>query len=70
MVGTLLEIGRGEFSLDELEQSFVSNELPEFITPAYPQGLYLSKVNYRYLDIPSRTDFSFLQNIESDWVAI
>jgi len=70
MVGTLLEIGRGEFSLDELEQSFVSNELPEFITPAYPQGLYLSKVTYRYLDIPSRVDFSFLQNVESDWVAL
>jgi len=70
MMGTLLEIGRGEFSLDELEQSFVSHELPEFITPAYPQGLYLSKVTYRYLDILPRIDFSFLQNVEDDWAAI
>ena len=70
MVGTLLEIGRGEFSLEELEQSFASNELPEFITTAYPQGLYLSKVTYRYLDIAPRIDFSFLQNVEDDWLAI
>ena len=70
MVGALLEIGKGEFTLEELEESFASNELPEFITPAYPQGLYLSKVTYRYLDIPARTDFSFMQNIEEDWVAI
>ena len=70
MMGALLEIGKGEFTLEELEESFVLNELPEFITPAYPQGLYLSKVTYRYLDILPRIDFSFLQNVEDDWAAI
>ena len=69
MAGVLLEIGRGQFTLEDLEKSFESKELPEFITPAYPQGLYLSKVTYRYLDIPSRTDFvPLMHNAEIDWV--
>jgi tRNA pseudouridine38-40 synthase len=71
MVGTLLEIGRGNFSLEELDHSITTHQLPEFITPAYPQGLYLSKVTYRYLDIPARTDFSaIIQNAEEDWVMV
>ena len=71
MVGTLLEIGKGNFNVEELENGIAAQELPEFITPAYPQGLYLSKVNYRYLDIPARTEFSAIfQNTEQDWVII
>ncbi len=57
MVGTLLQIGREELTIDELEEAIVSKKLPEFVTPAYPQGLYLSKVKYRYLDIPTRPEF-------------
>ncbi len=71
MVGTLLEIGRENFSIEELENSFVTRALPDFITPAYPQGLYLSKVTYRYLDIPPRTEFSSVfQTIDLDWIAV
>jgi tRNA pseudouridine38-40 synthase len=71
MMGALLEVGRGNFSIEELESCIVAKELPEFITPAYPQGLYLSKVNYRYLDIPAKTEFSAIfQTTESDWVAV
>jgi tRNA pseudouridine38-40 synthase len=71
MIGALLEIGREKFSIEELENSFVTKDLPEFIKPAYPQGLYLSKVTYRYLDIPARTEFSSVfQTIEQDWIAV
>jgi tRNA pseudouridine38-40 synthase len=71
MVGALLEIGRGKFTVEELDNCIAAKELPEFIIPAYPQGLYLSKVNYRYLDIPSRTEFSTVfQNIEEEWVVV
>ncbi len=71
MVGALLEIGRGKFTSEELDRCITDKELPEFIKPAYPQGLYLSKVTYRYLDIPARTEFlSTLQNAEEDWVVI
>jgi tRNA pseudouridine38-40 synthase len=71
MVGALLDIGRGKFSVDELEHHLVSKIHPERIKPAYPQGLYLSKVTYRYLDIPPRSEFSpMLQNTVDNWVEV
>jgi tRNA pseudouridine38-40 synthase len=71
MVGALLDVGRRKFSIAELEHHLISKVHPEFIKPAYPQGLYLSKVNYRYLDIPPRADFSpILQNMNDNWVAV
>lgn len=71
MVAVLLQTGKGRMSLEELENSFVTHSLPDFITPAYPQGLYLSKVTYRYLDIPSRNDFlPAFQKTETDWIIV
>ncbi|MDB5123474.1 MAG: truA 1 [Mucilaginibacter sp.] len=69
IMGRLLEIGRGEMSVDEFEYHLANKVTPKIIIPAYPQGLYLSKVTYPYLDIPTRTTFSaLLQNsIETDW---
>ena len=69
IVGRLLEIGRGEMSVDEFEYYLANKETPKIIIPAYPQGLYLSKVTYLYLDIPARTTFSaILQNsMDADW---
>ena len=69
IVGRLLEIGRGEMSVDEFEHYLISKETPKVIIPAYPQGLYLSKVTYPYLDIPPRSLFtSILQNsMDIDW---
>ncbi len=69
IVGRLLEIGRGEMSIDEFEHHLISKETPKVIIPAYPQGLYLSKVTYPYLDIPPRSLFtSILQNsMDIDW---
>jgi tRNA pseudouridine38-40 synthase len=71
LMSTLLQIGKSRLSLGELENCFATHSHPEFITPAYPQGLYLSKVTYRYLDIPARTDFSpAFQKAETDWILI
>lgn len=58
IVGRLLEIGKGKLSVDEFEYYLINKVTPSIITPAYPQGLYLSKVTYPYLDIPPRTDFT------------
>ncbi|GAA3994219.1 tRNA pseudouridine synthase A [Mucilaginibacter dorajii] len=58
IVGKLLEIGRGEMSVDEFESYLISKETPKTIIPAYPQGLYLSKVTYPYLDLPMRGSFN------------
>jgi tRNA pseudouridine38-40 synthase len=56
LVDRLLMIGRGELSVDEFEKTLKSAEPVEFIRSAYPQGLYLSKVKYPFLDIPSRSE--------------
>ncbi|MDB5004882.1 MAG: truA 1 [Mucilaginibacter sp.] len=72
IMGRLLDIGRGKMSVDEFESYLISKETPAIIIPAYPQGLYLSKVTYPYLDLPPRSTFSrILQNrVNSNWIAI
>ena len=69
IVGRLLEIGKGLMSVDEFEYYLINKETPKNIIPAYPQGLYLSKVTYPYLDIPTSTTFSaILQNsLDTAW---
>jgi tRNA pseudouridine38-40 synthase len=68
IVGKLLEIGKGEMSVEEFESYLITKEPPRDFDVAYPQGLYLSKVTYPYLDIPMRADFStILQNAGSEW---
>ncbi|RQO67372.1 tRNA pseudouridine(38-40) synthase TruA [Pedobacter sp. KBW06] len=63
IMGQLLKIGKGELSVDQFEHYLISKETPLLITPAHPQGLYLSKVTYPYLNLPPRTEFSaILQN--------
>jgi tRNA pseudouridine38-40 synthase len=56
IVQKLLLIGRGKLSVDEFENHFLCQEAPKIIKGAYPQGLYLSRVKYPYLDIPSRSE--------------
>lgn len=69
IVGRLLDIGKGAMSVDEFEHYLISKETPQIILPAYPQGLYLSKVTYPYLDLPPRTSFSAIlqQSGDNDW---
>ncbi len=69
IIGRLLDIGRGKMSVDEFESYLISKETPAVIIPAYPQGLYLSKVTYPYLDLPARTEFlAMMQNsVNSEW---
>lgn len=71
IVGKLIEIGRGEMSVADFEHHLRERITPITIEPAYPQGLYLSKVTYPYLDLPPRTAFSsILQNKDSDWLPV
>jgi len=65
-MGKLLEIGKGELSVDEFESYLITKQTPRLIEPAHPQGLYLSKVTYPYLDIPQRSDFSAIQQSRTD----
>ncbi|WP_285059953.1 tRNA pseudouridine(38-40) synthase TruA [Pedobacter ginsengisoli] len=58
IMGQLLKIGKGVLSVDEFENYLITNTIPKLITPAHPEGLYLSKVSYPYLNLPPRTDFA------------
>lgn len=66
IMGQLLKIGRGVLSVDEFEHYLHYNQTPELITPAHPQGLYLSKVTYPYLNLPPRTQFTSILQQQAD----
>lgn len=57
IVGHILEVGRGKESLEDFEKRFTSKERSEYFPVAYPQGLYLSKITYPYLNEPVTSDF-------------
>ena len=51
VVGNLLAVGYGELSMDLLEKAIKEQTPLPYFRMAYPQGLYLSKVRYDFLDI-------------------
>jgi tRNA pseudouridine38-40 synthase len=59
-------------TVDEFEHYLSAKETPKIIIPAYPQGLYLSKVTYPYLDLPPATTFTTMlqRDVDGDWVAV
>jgi tRNA pseudouridine38-40 synthase len=65
IVGKLLDIGTGKLSIDEFEHYLLNPQLSQVIKPAYPQGLYLSKITYPYLDLAPRSNFSQMLSGES-----
>ncbi|GAB3202392.1 tRNA pseudouridine38-40 synthase [Pontibacter aydingkolensis] len=69
IVGKLLRIGTGKLSIDEFESYLAGTSLPRHLTPAHPQGLYLSKVTYPYLDINPRSSFAtaLYNHTEAGW---
>lgn len=69
IVMKLIEIGSNELSLEEFESFLHLKSMPKTIIPAYPQGLYLSKVDYPFMDIPPRITFStiFQNNQDEMW---
>lgn len=64
----LIKIGKGEMSVFELEQLLITKTPPKLLDPAQPNGLYLSKVSYPYLNLPNRTEFCGLS--QKDWIKI
>jgi tRNA pseudouridine38-40 synthase len=64
IVGRLFRIGKGEMSVEKFESLLLHPNQINEIWPAYPQGLYLSKITYPYLDIEPRT--SFIHILKSD----
>lgn len=57
LVGKVIETGKGTFTVEEFEHCLKTGEPPVNVIPAHPQGLYLSKVTYPYLDLPACNAF-------------
>lgn len=68
ITGKLLKIGKGEMTVTAFEELLITKEPPASLEPAYPTGLYLSKVTYPYLDLAPRTEFGGLQHVS--WLEI
>jgi tRNA pseudouridine38-40 synthase len=51
LVNKILDIGTGYWTLEQFEHHLVSKMTPDLIKPAHPEGLYLTRVLYPYLDI-------------------
>ena len=68
LIGKLIEIGKGKFTVAEFEVYLQKNASSVTHTPAFPQGLYLSNIEYPYLSLPQRTEFfSFMeQNVSEE----
>ncbi len=68
-IAKLLDIGTGVLSVEEFESYLMTKQTPKIMKPACPQGLYLSKVIYPFLNIPARTEFSaIIQNsVDNEW---
>jgi tRNA pseudouridine38-40 synthase len=64
IVGRLLEIGAGRMRVEDFEHHLRNKETPRIITGAHPQGLYLSKIVYPYVDLPQRTEFAAIFQYE------
>ncbi len=70
IVGKLIEVGKGELSVDEFESYLITKQTPSILDVAYPQGLFLSKVTYPFLDIPARTTFMAIGQPEEQWYVV
>lgn len=66
IVGKLLQVGTEALSLSEFESYLAKENVPKALTPAYPQGLFLSKVTYPYLNLSPRASFSTIHQHTGD----
>lgn len=59
LVGNLLEVGQNRMSVETFKHHLASGEPPKFMNLAYPQGLYLSNVEYPFFNIPPKNHFIY-----------
>jgi tRNA pseudouridine38-40 synthase len=72
IVQRLIDVGTGEISIMEFETYLAGTVLPKKVQAAYPQGLYLSKVIYPFLNLSEirRDEDSFCLQSSSRWIII
>lgn len=67
IVGQLINVGKGELSVDAFEDYLTKKQTPKILDLAPPRGLYLSKVTYPYLDLAPKTGFMGLDFGDDGW---
>lgn len=69
IVRKLIDIGTKDLSIEDFENYLKLSATPKNTIPAYPQGLYLTKITYPFLDIPPRTEHSivFQSDTKNAW---
>ncbi len=55
LVSKIIDVGRGRWTLTQFEDHLISKITPPIIKPAHPEGLYLSKISYPYMNIPTQS---------------
>ena len=72
IIERLLEIGLGKLTVEELNNGLNGGQVNYSNHRAYPQGLYLSKVEYRYLNVERKSDFAnMLENrLDNKWLTV
>lgn len=68
IVGKLLQIGSNQMTLEEFEGFLIHKITPPEFDVAHPQGLFLSEVQYSFIDITPRSSFSLHQDLE--WLEV
>jgi tRNA pseudouridine38-40 synthase len=67
IVGQLMRVGTKKLSVSEFESYLINQQTPAILYPAHPQGLYLSKITYPYLNQNPKTSFLDLNFEEEKW---
>ena len=57
LVDNILAVGKGKMTVNAFKEHLKKGTRPKFLNFAKPQGLYLSKVTYPFLELPSKTIF-------------
>jgi tRNA pseudouridine38-40 synthase len=65
LVGNLLKIGLGELSLEDFKAYLELEKSPINTLPAFANGLYLSKIEYPYVDFENKSKLVELLQISS-----
>jgi len=55
LVQKILEVGTNEISIVEFEELLKNPKVPDIKAMAAPYGLYLTKVNYPFINLPNKT---------------
>jgi len=69
IISKLIDIGTGKLSIEQFREILTNPQPPSTFNLAWPQGLYLTKVSYPFLDVECNSEFmSIIQNDE--WIEI